>query len=43
MISLTKRLEFEIRKCIDTPIKMFKLLKPYVRTGGRELLNDDLK
>eukprot|EP00347_Sterkiella_histriomuscorum_P004756 403359225 len=46
MIGFTKRLEFQIKKCIDTPIKMFKILKavqnkqnPY----GKEYLNEDLK
>jgi hypothetical protein len=43
MISLAKRLEFVIKKCIDTPLKMFKILKTFSRNSGRELLNDDLK
>lgn len=43
MVSLAKRLEFEIKKCIDTPLKMLRILKQTNRKGGRELLNEDLK
>ncbi|CDW78932.1 UNKNOWN [Stylonychia lemnae] len=46
MIGFTKRLEFQIRKCLDTPIKLFKIIRssqtkqhPY----GKDLLSDDLK
>lgn len=42
MIAYAKRLEFELIKCIDTPIKMFKILKQ-AKNGGKDLLNEDLK
>jgi hypothetical protein len=46
MIGYTKRLEFEIKKCIDTPIKMFKILKASqskIDIYGKKFLNEDLK
>ncbi len=46
MIAYTKRLEFQIRKYIDTPIKMFKILKSVTTKAnpyGKEFLNEDIK
>ena len=49
MIAYTKRLEFEIRRCIDTPLKIFKILLtrhnsiPGNRNQPSNYFHDDVK
>ena len=42
MIAYTKRLEFEIKRLIDTPVKMFKILQSKVKFYTNQLQNASL-
>ena len=40
MIAYTKRLEFEIKRCLDTPYKMFKIIRQAVNHKPNQALKD---